>query len=242
MSKRDEQMSSTNKHEDCVDLWRHFTPHSLVFLTSLTTDDGLFDQASVSAMADSSTAALGTMISASAINTNYTRLRCLRREKDLSSYDEVFLSKAIFRAFDCTLTGEAEQDAGTLAAIEASLTSDNDAYMQSRFRFGEIGGWQPNYFSPSIRLRSKLNRNILAGYEFSNFSSSVQNAGDLSVGATLPYLFEPRFPVPMGKIPDDAKSEIIIHARAAQYVDGALQPYPILCELELLGYKRSEAK
>ncbi len=224
--------------ERMVSTWRHFKPCGLIFVSTCQEDVGTYDLTAASDIGASETALYNCLLQVGEVGMTFNRLRCVRNERELSSFDECFVTKVSVRAIDSTLTGSPSQDAETLAAIEESLISPNDAYVQSRFRLGEIGGWQPNFFNLSIKTRG--NHTIMNGFQDSNYS--VQHAGDLSIGVMLPYVFEPRFPISIGKVPDDAFGYIVVRGSCAQLVQvgsaHVKQPYPLIVEVELLGYNK----
>lgn len=88
-------------------------------------------------------------------------LRQLQPLTRLLRADDPMLVSVALNVYDVTLTGSAEQDATTLAAMTATVDpsdagfSPNDGYMQSRFRNSVVGGWQPNFVRPRIRVNNK---------------------------------------------------------------------------------------
>ena len=171
-----------------------------------------------------------------------TRLRPVSDISNFGDYDYLFLTKAEFRAYDVTLTGDADQDAQILTEIVDSLTSTNDAYVQSRFRFAEIDGWQPNFFRPSLRL--KEGSDVFASLNSSNFTGNKANKGDLSIGLSLPYEFNPATPVFMGK-PERVQDALLCYAGAGQAIYDSVaavtkvQRYPVHAYFEFIGVRKS---
>lgn len=183
-----------------------------------------------------------TSMGSSALTANpySTRLRPITDVSMFSTYDLVYLIRAHFRALDATLTGNADQDAATLTAIENSLTSNNDAYVQSRFRLGEIGSWQPNFFRPYFSIKESGRGNVFGSMSSSNFADK-NNVGDKSIGRMLPFFWDAVIPLNLGKIPN-LRDALEVNAGVGQLVDlggGSLkiQRYPIIAEFEFLGVK-----
>jgi len=167
-----------------------------------------------------------------------TRLRPVSDITNLSNFTRIFLTKVEFHALDTTLTGDATQDAQILSDIEDSLIIA-DSYVQSRFRFAEIGGWQPNFFRPSLKLKDGFD--IFGSLNSSNFIGK-NNRGDLSIGLMLPYEYNPPTPIDLGK-PSSTTDAIEIYAGAGQIIYDTvalvnkIQRYPIIAYVEFLGVK-----
>lgn len=169
-----------------------------------------------------------------------TRLRPISDISNFADYDYLFLTKAEFRAYDVTLTGDAGQDAQILTELETSLSTTNDAYVQSRFRFAEIDGWQPNFFRPSLKL--KEGSDIFASLNSSNFLKK-NNKGDLSIGLSLPFEYNPPTPIYMGK-PERIEDALICYAGAGQIIydtvalANKIQRYPVHAYFEFIGVRK----
>lgn len=164
-----------------------------------------------------------------------TRLRPTKDISGFSTFTEIYLTKATFQALDVTLTGDANQDSAVLTEIEDSLVSANDAYVQSRFLMGEIGGWLPNFFMPYISIKSGTN--VFNSLAMSNFDTK-NNIGDLSMGIMLPYEYIPPVPAFLGKMMN-SNDCIEVFCGCGQIVDDGgtkkIQRYPIIAQFEFLG-------
>lgn len=222
-----------------LEAWEGFEPLFATFISSTdtasiqdddfiaNTPDGYLLELLKCGQAD---AAMGTGALITAPYT--TRLRAVTDVSLLGGDNKkVFLTKAIYRAFDVTLTGNVDQDTDTLDAIEGSLTTMNDAYVQSRFRFAEIGGWEPNYFHPHLAVRSSTN--IFQTLSSSNFGKK-SNKGDLSIGRSLPFCYEPPIPILLKGL-KNVFDALQVYAMAGQWIDGKIQRYPVLAEFEFIG-------
>lgn len=170
-----------------------------------------------------------------------TRMRPVTDISNFNAFDVLYLVKADFRVYDTTLTGDANQDAQILTEIEGSLTTyANDAYVQSRFRLAEIGGWQPNFFRPSLRF--KEGPDVFGSSGTSNFGTK-SNKGDLSIGFPMPYEFHPPTPFNMGAKPQNVEDALEFYAGCGQLVYDTvaaafkIQRYPVYAHLEFLGAK-----
>ncbi len=170
-----------------------------------------------------------------------TRMRPVVDVSNFSAFDVLYLVKAVFKVYDVTLTGDPNQDAQILTDIENSLSSVNDGYVQSRFRFAEFGSWQPNFFRPTLRLQG--GPDIFGNASTSNFAPK-SNKGDISIGFPMPYDFNPPTPRNMGVKPQNREDALELYAGCGQLVmDTAtstlkIQRYPVYAHLEFLGVKK----
>lgn len=113
-------------------------------------------------------------------------------------------------------------DVNDLPEIADSLADPNDAFMQSRFHNGAIGGWQPNWFRPQIIWNGT---NILRSISKGAFGSP----GDRSVGLPLPFCKE--FYLDLGPY-----SSLRVMAPAYQRIGSVIQPYAIQCVMDFILY------
>lgn len=228
-----------------VKAWEGFTSETLVYASSVETGqtqtdghisgiDGYWLELLKCGQAN---ATMGTSITLT--GTPYsTRLRLLSGFSNLSGYGHIFLNKIEFHALDSTLNDEdgiaAGQNQDVLDAIDDSAGTINDAYAQSRFLMREISLPQPNFFRPQLRGGSKTLWENLGKSAY----GTQRNAGDLSMGLPLPYVYEPALPIPLGQVKKDASEPFVITAGAGQFIrtDGGLmiQRYPIHCIMEIL--------
>ncbi len=156
----------------------------------------------------------------------------LRPVSDLNIvYDrKVQLRSIYFTAYDVTLVGDANQDATTLSAIEGSLSSVNDAYVQARMRFSPLPDFQPNFFRPRVKVNGGevVFRSLGNSYDFGTNDFS-ENAGDLSIGLPLPYITYPY--ADLGEV-----NSIEVEAQVCQIIEGVPKPYQryaVLCVMEV---------
>lgn len=233
--------------EDVEEMWEGYTSLFALFVSS-TEDDAIQTDTHVASTLDggrlellncgASATAMGTK--ALAVSPYSTRLRPVSDLSKFAMYNKIYLLKAEFTPMDTTLTGAAPQDAQIDTEIIDSLLTDNDAYLQSRFRFGAIGGWQPNFFRPSLSVQG--GGDVFEFLNSSNYGTSKNNLGDLSIGCMLPYTYQPVVPLYLGKV-TDLNEAIKIHAGAGQIVEDTVlavkkvQRYPIHCYVEFLGKK-----
>ncbi len=155
------------------------------------------------------------------------RLRPLFDVKRIMGRSNVYLSKLRFRAFDTTKEGATPpQDADTLTAIFDSLDTVSNAYVQSRFLNGEVGGWQPNWFRPEVIVDSR----VILDSQSTNFGN---HRGDLSIGLSLPWCSPEGMLIYLGRI----DSKIEVSAQAVQKVGDTYQRYLVVCEAEFVIYE-----
>jgi len=236
-----------------VEFWKKFTPEVINFVSSgefsnLQTDnyivdsiDGYYDELLAFSVAE-------TIIPEPSQLSNLVKTARLRPQcnlRRLHSYTECFITKISFRCFDSTLNNSdgitAGQDASVLTELQASITgSFNDAYMQSRFRHGEVGGYLLNFFRPYI---TTPNKTIFASQSSTNYEDANgkrDNLGDRSVGLYLPYEYIPLHPISIGTL-SKFSDDITVWAMAGQIIDDGgtkkIQRYPVTCQIELLGMK-----
>lgn len=184
-------------------------------------------------------AAMGGEVFQSAPYSN--RLRLVSGSTNFADYGRVFLSRLEFRAYDTTLNDAdgiaAGQNSSVLTAIDTSAGTVNDAYVQSRFRNGEVGGWQPNFFRPSFRAGGKT---IFANLSSTGYTAEggTANTGDLSIGLPLPYEYNPPLPISLGQIAKDTIEPFTIMAGCGQVIKtgggNLIQRYAIQCVVEVL--------
>lgn len=237
-----------------MELWRKFTPELAVFVSSGQNDknqtdayiddslEGYYQELLEFAKAET-TIPNPTELTAT---PKTARMRPVADIRNLSKYEECFITKITFRCFDSTLNNAdglaAGQDANILTELQTSITTTfNDAYMQSRFIHGEIGGYLLNFFRPYIYTP---NRAIYSSQLITNYPDATtrtkDNLGDRTVGIYLPYEYEPPYPISIGKI-SNTQDDIVVYAMAGQIVyDGAtlkVQRYPVTCQIEIIGMK-----
>lgn len=203
-------------------IWASTTQNAAVLTGShiTSTNDGYVNELLAIGQADTSPG-----LPTPAVSPYSTQLRPVSDLSVLYRARQCVLRKIEFKAYDTTLSGAAGQDAATLTAIFNSISSQNDVYVQSLFRNGEMGGWQPNWFRPSFSVNGK---DIFAGLSQSQFDNKA-NLGDLSIGLPLPYCREDY--VNCGKV-----EELKVYAQAAQYVAGKYQRYLVLCLAEFFTF------
>lgn len=228
-----------------LEMWSNNVPLFALFMSSVESANEQTEGHVASTIIGAKTALLAAGQAATSMGTNAltsspysTRMRPLNDISNLSNFAKIFLTKIHFRALDVTLTGDAGQDAQILTEIEDSLIIV-DSYVQSRFRFAEIGSWQPNFFRPSVKLKG--GSDIFGTMNSSNFGTK-NNRGDLSIGLMLPYEYNPPTPIDMGKA--QATSDAIeVYAGAGQIVydtvalANKIQRYPLIAYMEFLGVK-----
>ncbi|MFN8359302.1 MAG: hypothetical protein U0264_05245 [Candidatus Kapaibacterium sp.] len=169
-----------------------------------------------------------------------TRLRPVTNLSKFALYRKIYLTKIKFYPLDSTLTGEAAQDAQIDTEIQSSLTSLNDAYAQSRFRFSGLPPWQPNFFRPSLSVNG--GDDVFDTLSSSNFGEQKNNRGDLSIGPMLPYEYIPPVAIFMGRVAN-LDEAIRVYAGCGQLVEDTVanemkvQRYPIHCYIEFMGVK-----
>lgn len=164
------------------------------------------------------------------------------RLRPLSSLNKLFVKRCAhlvsmeFNAVEATTDPPgADQDAPTVQAIldsvdpSAATFSNARAYMQPRFRRSVMGGWQPNWFRPVIRIDGKsiIFDALSQVAESISQSPTGANRGDMSVGLLLPYCW--KGDIRLGVI----QQSIEVFAAAYQYIDDTsmYQRYPIDCEM-----------
>ncbi|MBL7997034.1 MAG: hypothetical protein JNL32_00210 [Candidatus Kapabacteria bacterium] len=166
---------------------------------------------------------------------SFGRLRCNRRMRSLAQYREVFITRLRFRVDDAWIGNGSDINVKT--AFDTSLSSATDGYVQSRFRHGETGGWNPNFFRPIVQAGADT---VIGGNETNNYDTL--HKGDLSVGMYLPCELELPLPISIGKVPDNSTDWIKVTAFTAQKVIDSTATikyvlYPLICEMELIGVK-----
>lgn len=155
-----------------------------------------------------------------------TRLRPVTDLSQLMGKDCI-LSRIEFYAIDTTLwdgtdAGEG-QNASVVEAVENSLSDPSDAYVASRFRNSVIGSWQPNWFRPEVRVNGAP---VLFGLLSRTNFGTHNNPADNGWGLSLPYCDDNLY-VSLGNV-----SSIQVQAQCAQYVEGLLQRYPVICTMD----------
>lgn len=233
--------------EGVEEMWQGYTSLFAIFISSTEDEATQTDTHVANTLDGGRLELLNCGASATAMGTKAlvaspysTRLRPVSNLSKFAAYNGIYLLKAEFTPLDTTLTGSAPQDAQIDTEIIDSLLTDNDAYLQSRFRFGSIGDWQPNFFRPSLRVQG--GDDVFETLNNSNFGTSKNNLGDLSIGCMLPYTWKPAIPLYLGKV-TDLNEAIIVHAGAGQIVEDTVlavkkvQRYPVHCYMEFLGKK-----
>lgn len=166
-----------------------------------------------------------------------TRLRPMTDTSFLTTAQKIVVTKIHFRAYDHRLTGAAEQDALTNAAIDASLLTNN-AYATSRFRGGIISDWSVNWFRPAFIiggvnvLRDLALPSIGSRDEYGNLTTT--NAADLSVGIPCPWEFNDLYAVINNNDGHQVTQPPQVYAQLAQYIPttGKYVRYPVKCIAE----------
>lgn len=157
------------------------------------------------------------------------RLRPVRDLSQLYKAVDCELLRLSYWVYDPTLkigagavTG---QSLSSLNEIENSLVLPNDAYAQSRFRFGEIAGaWQPNGFDPSFKINGS---EFIIGNGASAFDDK-NNKGDLSIGRHFPFDLTFTQPIYIGKITDlQARGQVY---QLVETVPPLFQRYIVQCD------------
>ncbi|MBK9249354.1 MAG: hypothetical protein IPM69_14885 [Ignavibacteria bacterium] len=232
--------------EETQEMWEAHSPLFAIFMSSTESAETQTNDFVLSSLDGGRLELLNCGASATTMGTNVlqvspysTRLRPVTNLSKFKIYRKIYLTKITFNVLDTTLTGAIPQDAQVDTEISDSLITNNDAYVQSRFRFGTIGNWQPNFFRPSVSLKN--GDDIFETMVSSNFDDK-DNLGDMSIGPMLPYEYIPPIPHYLGQVLDlnDAIRE---YAKAGQIVQDTvagvkkIQRYPIHCQMEFLGIK-----
>lgn len=166
-----------------------------------------------------------------------TRLRPMTDTRFLATAEKIVLTKIHFRAYDHRLTGAADQDAATNAAIDASLLTNN-AYVASRFRGGIVSDWSINWFRPSfiiggVNVLRDLQLPAIGSYDaLGNLIST--NASDLAVGIPCPWEFNDLYATIRNADGMQVTQMPQVYAQLVQYIDatGMYVRYPIKCIAE----------
>ncbi len=156
------------------------------------------------------------------------RLRPLTNLERLHRAACVTLVRIEFMALDTTISGGTGQHADTLTAITDSITAGsgsytlNDAYMQARYRYTAIAGWQPNGFRPIVKVNGT--QMVFQDLLQSELGTTLADSGDAALGLDLPFCLEGN--ISLGKV-----ETLEIEAMAYQYITETtrFQRYPILC-------------
>ena len=241
-----QQIILASNKEAIIGAWKSFKPMFAMFISSVESASSFHDEFIADTIDGYRLELLKTGQSDVAMGDNVlqespytTRLRPVTDISTFNSQKDVFLTKAVYRAIDVTLTGNTDQDTQIIADIESSLSLSNDSYVQSRFRFAEIGNWQPNFFRPHLQTKSVSN--VFSTFGSSNFGEK-RNKGDLSIGPMLPYEYEPPMPIWIGPLlaePDCLQ----VYCGAGQIVEDTvthelkIQRYPVVAYFEFLGVK-----
>jgi hypothetical protein len=117
------------------------------------------------------------------------------------SAKRVWLDFFMANVYDTSISNGAT---GALADIAASLSLDNDAFVQTRFKGAAMFDYQPNYFNPQFKV---------------NGVDILQSNPGEPFGLPIPTQI--RYRRPLGKV-----SSIEITGRAAQEVNGEFVVYP----------------
>lgn len=146
-----------------------------------------------------------------------TRLRPVSNLERLYKNTCVRLVSIEFNAIDTTYPGAEGQDATVVQQIidtidpNAGGYSPGRAYMQTRFRNGAIGGWQPNWFRPQVVINGQ--DVLFEPFGRTNWSRSP-GLGDRGIGLLLPYCL--KLDMRFGSIDDKG---INVFGACYQYVD-----------------------
>lgn len=232
--------------EDTQGMWESHVPLFAIFTSSTESAETQTDGYVENSLDGGRLELLKCGASATTMGTNVlqispysTRLRPVTNLSKFKIYRKIYLTKITFNVLDTTLTGSLPQDAQIDTEISDSLISNNDAYVQSRFRFGTIGNWQPNFFRPSVSLKN--GDDIFETMVSSNFDDK-NNLGDMSIGAMLPFDYIPPTPHYLGQVLD-INDAIRVYAGAGQIIHDTVagvkkvQRYPIHCQMQFLGMK-----
>jgi hypothetical protein len=121
------------------------------------------------------------------INNPQAKLRPVVDMSVLYNCEEVILKTLSFHCLDVKKIGSEIQNAETNTAITNSLSSNNNALVQTRFINSVPPDWQPNFFRPKCMVD---NVDILGNFASKTNFGVGNNAGDLSIGMPLPLSYE----------------------------------------------------
>lgn len=236
-------------------LWRMFEFASVSFISTTeesneqtyahipNTIRGYYDEMLKMAQVSTSVPKVGDPVVA---NPFSIKLRPVDNIASLGRYEEVFLSKITYRIADATINDAeglaANQDATMLSIMQNSiLNTTTDAYSQSRFRFGEVGGYALTCFRPYLTTNGGRGISLFGASRETGLQNPTSkeyfNMGDYSVGKILPYEVDLKVPISLGKINGEMNG-IEIFAFAGQLFNDSgtikILRFPIIAEMELL--------
>jgi len=158
------------------------------------------------------------------IGSPISELRPVVNMSVLYNREEVILKTLSFHCLDVRKNESEYQDALTNTAITNSLSSNNNALVQTRFLNSVPPDWQPNFFRPKCIVN---NYDILGNFASSTNYGSHNNQGDLSIGMPLPLSYE---------FYTQAKNleQMQIYALCYQYIPATLKykRYAIVCHAD----------